>query len=228
MQEREVSTVDASPRAEHGGRWVSPPFGEIRRMLAELAADFARSNSAVYEIGCATPSVLPLLQSRCAPDVRFVCADASPTLAASRRDQVARIAGAREVLSVQIDWDRGVALRNASVALLANCPSRTRTVDQAALFADVLRGLNDGGCLLLVAPVRGQDSLFNNLFARHRIERHSRASQDRAPTPPRDHCADIASASTRQELRRALLRARFRSVDVFFEWYGTCAMAALK
>jgi tRNA (cmo5U34)-methyltransferase len=228
MQEREVSTVDASPRAEHGGRWVSPPFGEIRRMLAELAADFARSNSAVYEIGCATPSVLPLLQSRCAPDVRFVCADESPTLAASRRDQVARIAGAREVLSVQIDWDRGVALGNASVALLANCPSRTRTVDQTALFADVLRGLNDGGCLLLVAPVRGQDSLFNNLFARHRIERHYQASQDRAPPPQRDPCADMAAASTRQELRRALLRARFRSVDVFFEWYGTCAMAALK
>ena len=228
MQEREVSTVDASPRAEHCGRWVSPPFGEIRRMLAELAADFARSNSAVYEIGCTTPSVLPLLQSRCAPDVRFVCADESPTLAASRRDQVARIAGAREVLSVQIDWDRGVALRNASVALLANCPSRTRTIDQTALFADVLRGLNDGGCLLLVASVRGQDSLFNNLFARHRIERHPQASQHRALTPPRDQCEDIASASTRRELRRALLRARFRSVDVFFEWYGTCAMAALK
>lgn len=228
MQERDVSTVDANPRAEQVGRWASPPFVEIRRMLAELAADFARSNSAVYEIGCATPSVLPLLQSRCAPDVRFVCADESPTLAASRRDQVARIAGAREVLSVQIDWDRGIALRNASVALLAHCPSRTRRVDQSALFAEVLRGLNDGGCLLLVAPVRGQDSLFNNLFARHRIERQYQASQNRAPIPPRDHWEDFASASTRHELRRALLRARFRSVDVFFEWYGTCAMAALK
>jgi tRNA (cmo5U34)-methyltransferase len=228
MQEHEVITVEASLRAEHGGRWLSPPFGEIRRMLAELAADFARSGSAVYEIGCATPSVLPLLQSRCAPDVRFVCADESPTLAANRRDQVARIAGAREVLGVQIDWNRGIALRNASVALLASCPSPTRSVDQTALFADVLRGLNDGGCLLLVAPVRGQDSLFNNLFARHRIERHPRGNLDRALTMPRDDGADIASASTRQELRRALLRARFRSVAVFFEWYGTCAMVALK
>ena len=228
MQEREVITVEASQRAEHGERWLSPPFGEIRRMLAELAADFARPGSAVYEIGCATPSVLPLLQSRCAPDVRFVCADESPTLAANRRDQVARIAGAREVLSVQIDWNRGIALRNASVALLASFPSPTRSVDQTALFADVLRGLNDGGCLLLVAPVRGQDSLFNNLFARHRIERHPRSNLDRALKMPRDDGADIASASTRQELRRALLRARFRSVAVFFEWYGTCAMAALK
>ncbi len=92
-------------------------------------------------------------------------------------DQVARIAGAREVLGVQIDWNRGIALRNASVALLASCPSPMRSADQAALFADVLRGLNDGGCLLLVAPVRGQDSLFNNLFARHRIERHPRGNQ---------------------------------------------------
>jgi len=87
----------------------------------------------VYEIGCATPSVLPLLQSRCAPDVRFVCADESPTLAASRRDQVARIAGAREARSVLINWDRDVALRNVSVALLANCPSRARSRQVSAV-----------------------------------------------------------------------------------------------
>ncbi len=228
MREHEVITFEANLRAEHGRRGLSPPFGEIRRMLAELAADFARSGSAVYEIGCATPSVLPLLQSRCPPNVRFVCADESPTLAANRRDQVARIAGEREVLSAQIDWNRGIALRNASVALLASCPRPTRSVDQTALFADVHRGLNDGGCLLVVAPVRGQDSLFNNLFARHRIERHLPGNPDRAFETPRDDGVDIASANTRQELRRALLRARFRSVAVFFEWYGTCAMAALK
>jgi len=66
--------------------------------------------------------------------------------------------------------------------------------------------------------VRGHDSLFNNLSARRRIERRFQASEDRATPPPLDLCADIASASPRHELRRALLRARFRSVDVFFAW----------
>ncbi len=197
MQEHEAITVEASLRAEHGGRWLSPPFGEIRRMLAELAADFARSNSAVYEIGCATPSVLPLLQSRCAPDVRFVCADESPTLAANRRDQVrGSPARARSWACRSTGIEASHYEMQASYCSRAAPAGRVAT-DQTALFADVLRGLNDGGCLLLVAPVRGQDSLFNNLFARHRIERHPQGNLDRALThAARRLRADIASAST--------------------------------
>lgn len=196
------------------------PLGEeIRAMLADLAADFAKPFSSVYEIGCGCASVLPALHSRCPTDIRFICADDSPLRLARRREQLSRLGATREVSDVRVDFNQRVGVRNASVALMVLTLANARPIRRAALLADIHEGLNEGGCLLLVEPIRATSSLFNNLFARHLRERQPAIDHE----PP-----GCAAADTRQEICDALAQAGFREIEIFFEWYGGCGIAALK
>ncbi|MEP7245766.1 MAG: hypothetical protein ABI885_19120 [Gammaproteobacteria bacterium] len=228
MQGPDLTLLQFGPGIEDGRRGAMPLYGEIRRMMAELGADFAQPNSSVYEIGCAAASALPTMHARCAPNIKFVCVDESETLLARRRGQMAALMGQRKIEYVPGNLDEGLALRNASVVLMAWGLGRVRPLNRETLVKNLLHGLNDGGCLLLVEPVLGRSSLLNNLFARHRFDRRSRAAH--APDLPRqrDGGPDIEAVYTLDENRQLLLDAGFRSVEVFFKWYGMCAMTAVK
>lgn len=228
MHGLDLTLINSSFRAEDSPRGTTPLYGEIRTMLAELAADFAQPRTSVYEIGCASASVLPALHGRCSNDIRFVCIDESEALLARRREQLASIACERPVDGVRVDLNQGLALRNASVALMVQSLGLARPLNRAALIADVRRGLNDAGCLLLIEPVRGRNSLFNNLFARHRVARRAHPRREPQFTRPRDPGPDLEAIYTLEDTRDLLLQAGFRSIEVFFEWYGTCGIAAMK
>lgn len=210
------------------GRHIVPQFGEIRRMLVELASDFALPGTNVYEIGCETESVFPALHERCSRDIRFICADESDALLTRRRESTASLSPARQIDCIKIDISQGLVLRNASVVLMVLSLGLVHPLRRAARIADVHHGLIESGSLLLVEPMRGRNSIFNNLFARHSFERYW---QPRLASPfptDRDVNCKLDMAYTLDESRDALLRTGFRSVEVFFEWYGTCGLVAMK
>ena len=55
-----------------------PYYGEIQRMVCELAADFAEAGSDLYDIGCSTATTLLGLDAKVDPAVRFVGIDNAP------------------------------------------------------------------------------------------------------------------------------------------------------
>jgi len=228
MNGPDLTLLNFGASTEDGRRGAMPLYSEIRTMMGELGADFARPHTSVYEIGCAAASALPTLHTSCASHIKFVCVDESETLLARRRAQLAALTERRKIECVLGDLNEGLALRNASVVLMPWGLGRVKPLNREALVGDLLHGLNDGGCVLLVEPVLGRSSLINNLFARHRLDRRSRIPREPDLPRPRDGRPDVEAVYTLDENRQLLLEAGFRSVEVFFEWYGMCGMAAVK
>jgi tRNA (cmo5U34)-methyltransferase len=227
-----VGSVDQSllrlnvgaPRRGYSG---NPVLGELHRMLVDLASDFACRGTTVYELGC-TDSALPqLLHERLPDDISFVGTDDSEDRLSSCRKSLVPACLGRRIGFMRADLNQGIALRDASVVLMVSTLRTLQPFKRAPLMADIHRGLRDGGCLLVVEQMLGRDSLLNNLFASHGA--HRRLDGDLASASGQCEGRDDRLVPYSFAEEQALLTgAGFRSVEVFFKWYGVCGLIAVK
>ena len=206
-----------------------PFYVEIQRMVMELAADFAAPGSCVYDLGCSTGTTLLNLHGAVAPDVRFVGVDNSTEMLDKCRAKFASQGLTRPYELRCIDLNQGVAIDNASVAMMILTLQFIRPLYRDKLIADIYRGLNENGCLILVEKVLGEDSLFNRLFIKYYYDMKRRNGYSELEiTQKREALENVLVPYKLLENREMLLRTGFRYVDVFFKWYNFCAIVAVK
>ncbi|HEY5760480.1 MAG TPA: carboxy-S-adenosyl-L-methionine synthase CmoA [Steroidobacter sp.] len=206
-----------------------PFYAEIQRMVQELATDFAVADTNIYDCGCSTGTTFLQLDATVDPRVRFVGIDNSEQMLAKCREKLHEHGLKRSAELHCVDLNCGVEIENASVVLMILTLQFIRPLHRDRLIADIYRGLNDKGCLILVEKVLGEDSLFNRLFIEHYYELKRRNGySDIEITQKREALENVLVPYKLLENRELLLRTGFRHVDVFFKWYNFCAMVAVK
>lgn len=210
------------------GRSV-PFYAEMQRMITEMAVDFATPGSNVYDLGCSTGTTFLDLHPRLDPSVKFVGIDNSQEMLAKCRQKLTE-AGVDRPLELQCtDLNSGVPVRNASLAMLILTLQFVRPLHRDRLIADIHRGLNDNGCLILVEKVLGEDSIFNRLFINYYYEMKRRNGYSELEiTQKREALENVLIPYKLLENREMLMRTGFRYVDVFFKWYNFCGIVAVK
>src|SRR5688572_20067882 len=97
-----------------------PFYGELQRMIGELAADFAVDGTSIYDLGCSTANTFLSVAAQLRPDVnvRFVGIDSSEDMLrkAEQKLEVTRFPWTY-ALNRQ-DLNDGLHIENASVALM--------------------------------------------------------------------------------------------------------------
>jgi len=200
---------------------------EARTMLVELARDFATPGSSLYQLGVGENDLLPTLHSTLEPTVDFVGTYASEEHLERCRNGLDAAPCERRIDLIPADLNRGVAVRDASVVVMMSTSRSVHPFRRVPLIENVHRGLRPGGCALVVEHVRGRDSLLNNLFATYARERQ-RAAPGGAPHDFRHSNDDLLVASSLNEECELLSLGGFRSVEVFYKWYGLCGLIAIK
>ena len=212
------------------GRSV-PFYPEIQRMVAELAVDFVQDGTAVYDLGCSTGTTLLAIDQRLGEGakVRFVGLDSSPEMLARARAKLEG-AGFRHPFELRLaDLNDGLRIDGASVVMLVLTLQFVRPPHREALLRSLHEGLREGGCLILVEKVLGEDPTSNRLFIRHYYEFKRRNGYSELEIAQKRESLENVLVPYRLEENAALLRrVGFRNVDVFFKWYNFCAMVAMK
>jgi tRNA (cmo5U34)-methyltransferase len=206
-----------------------PFYAEIQRMVRELAADFAIPDTDIYDLGCSTGTTFLQLDSAVDQRIRFVGIDNSEEMLERCREKF-REHGLQRAFELRcIDLNHGAGIQNASVALMILTLQFIRPLHRDRLIADVYRGLNENGCLILVEKVLGEDSLFNRLFIKYYYDLKRRNGySDTEIAQKREALENVLVPYKLLENRELLLRTGFRYVDVFFKWYNFTAMVAVK
>jgi tRNA (cmo5U34)-methyltransferase len=206
-----------------------PFYGEIQRMIGETVADFAVEGTNIYDLGCSTGTTLVLLD-RCLPqNVKLIGMDASEEMLKRCRAKLAASGLQREYELICADFNQGIRLENASVVLMVLTLQFVRPLYRDKLISEIVRGLNDQGCLILVEKVLGEDSLFNRLFIKYYYEfkkRHGYSEMEIAQK--REALENVLVPYKLLENREVLVRSGFRYCDVFFKWYNFCGLIAVK
>jgi tRNA (cmo5U34)-methyltransferase len=206
-----------------------PFYVEIQRMIAEMAAEFAAPDTAVYDFGCSTGTTFLHLHPYLDPSVRFVGIDNSPEMLEKCRAKLRESGMERPYELRCADLNDGVRLEDASVVLLILTLQFVRPLNRDRLIADIYRGLRPNGCLLLVEKILGEDSLLNRLFIKYYYELKRRNGYSELEiTQKREALENVLVPYKLLENRELLLRTGFRYVDVFFKWYNFCGLIAVK
>jgi len=206
-----------------------PFYAEVQRMIGELAVDFAVEGTSVYDLGCSTGTTMIELDRLLAPGVKFVGVDNSEDMLAKCREKLAEHALRHPFDLVYADLNLGCPVENASLALMVLTLQFIRPLQRERLVADVFKGLNENGALILVEKVLGEESLFNRLFIEHYYDFKRRSGySDLEITQKREALENVLVPYKLLENREMLLRRGFRYVDVFFKWYNFCGIVAVK
>jgi tRNA (cmo5U34)-methyltransferase len=208
-----------------------PFYGEIQRMVAELAVDFAADGTTVYDHGCSTGTTILNIAAGLPKDVnvRFVGVDSSPEMLEVAATKLGGSDFGRPFELRHADLNSGIAIENASVVLLVLTLQFVRPLYREHLIRSIYEGMTDNGCLILVEKVLGENSTFNRLFINHYYEMKRRNGYSDLEIAQKREALENVLVPYRLEENKELLRGRgFRHVDQFFKWYNFCAIIAMK
>ena len=206
-----------------------PFYGEMQRMIAEIAKDYAMPASRIYDLGCATGTTFELLDPVIDPGVEFVGIDNAGEMLKRCREKLEAAGMTRPLKLECADLDKGCHIENASVVLLILTLQFLRPLNREALMRDVHAGMNESGCVILVEKVLGEDSLFNRQFINYYYDFKRRNGYSELEiAQKREALENVLVPYRLMENRELLLRTGFRHVDVFFKWYNFCGMIAVK
>jgi tRNA (cmo5U34)-methyltransferase len=206
-----------------------PFYGEIQRMVAELAQDIVQPGSNVYDLGCSTGTTLLMLDRALPADVNFIGVDDSRDMLVKCESKLREHQVKRKVDLECTDLHLGVEIKDASLALMVLTLQFLRPLHREHLVADVFKGLRENGGLILVEKVLGEDSHFNRLFIKHYYDFKRRNGYSETEiAQKREALENVLIPYKLLENRELLLKAGFRYVDVFFKWYNFCGIVAIK
>lgn len=206
-----------------------PFYGEIQRMVAELAADHAQSGTSVYDLGCSTGTTLIGLNALVAPDIRFVGVDDAAGML-EKCDVKLQEAGLTRPYELRVaDLQQGVDVSGASVVVLCLTLQFIRPVYREKLLKSIFQQMVPGGALILVEKILTEDSVFNRDYIKYYYDyKRRRDYSDMEISQKREALENVLIPYKLSENRHLLQEAGFATSETFFQWYNFAGLIALK
>jgi tRNA (cmo5U34)-methyltransferase len=206
-----------------------PFYPEIQRMTSEIAADYAVPGTNVYDLGCSTGTTLIGLDKILPKDINFVGLDYSEDMLVKARQKFRKCRIKRKHKFIRADLNTNVEINNASVVIFTLTLQFVRPLKRKAVIENIARGINRGGCLILVEKVLSLDSTLNRLFINYYYNFKKRQGYSQLEiSQKREALENILIPYRPEENRHLLLESGFKECDIFFKWYNFCGMVALK
>jgi tRNA (cmo5U34)-methyltransferase len=206
-----------------------PYYGEMQRMMAELAADYAKPGTDVYDLGCATGTTMIGMNTTVAEDIRFIGIDDSPEMLDKCRVKLQEAGLTRPYDLRMADLNGDVDISNASVVALCLTLQFVRPIYREKLLKSVFDGLQSGGVLILVEKILAEDSVFNREFIKHYYNYKRRNNySDMEISQKREALENILIPYKLSENITLLRDIGFEHCEVFFKWYNFSGLIARK
>jgi tRNA (cmo5U34)-methyltransferase len=206
-----------------------PFYGEMQRMIAELAADHAQPNTNVYDLGCSTGTTMIGMDTMMAPDIRFIGVDDSADML-TKCDAKLKEAGVVRPYSLELaNLQEQVEIKNASVVVLCLTLQFIRPIHREKLLKKIVEGLVPNGVLILVEKILTEDSVYNRDFIKYyyNYKRRNQYSEMEI-SQKREALENVLIPYKLSENIMLLREAGLEQCEVFFKWYNFSGLIAIK
>lgn len=206
-----------------------PFYGEIQRMMAELAADYSKPGTDVYDLGCATGATLIGMNTAIAQDIRFIGIDDSPEMLEKCRTKLVEANFQRPFELRVADLNNSVEISNASVVVLCLTLQFVRPIYREKLLKSIADGLHSGGILILVEKILAEDSALNRDFIKYYYNYKRRNQYSEMEISQKREALENILIPYKLSENIAMLRdTGFSHCEVFFKWYNFSGLIACK
>lgn len=206
-----------------------PYYGEIQRMISELAGDHAQEGTNVYDLGCSTGTTMIGMDVSVPSDIKFIGIDDAAEML-EKCDGKLKEAGVVRPYELQVaDLHQGAQIHNASVVVLCLTLQFIRPIHREKLLKSIIDGMVPNGVLILVEKILTEDSIFNRDYIKYYYNYKRR-----------NHYSEMEISQKREALENVLIpyklsenihmlrEAGFGSCEVFFKWYNFSGLIAIK
>lgn len=206
-----------------------PMYLEFQRMITEIANDFVRPDTSLYDLGCSTGTTFLSLNNVIDKSVRFVGIDDSQEMLESCRKNLIDN-GVTRPLELQLaDLNRDVVINNASVVVLCLTLQFVRPINRLKLIKSIYDQLNPQGCIILIEKILGETNDFNRKFIRYYYDMKRRNNYDEMEiAQKREALENVLIPYKLSENVQLLLESGFQSCETFFKWYNFSGLVAIK
>ncbi len=206
-----------------------PYYGEIQRMMAELAADHAREETFVYDLGCSTGTTMIGMDTMVNQNIRFIGVDDSQEMLDKCKSKLMEIGFSRPYELRCADLGQGVKIENASVVVLCLTLQFVRPLYRERMLNDIYNGLNSGGVLILVEKILAEEANFNRDFINYYYNYKRRNNYSELEISQKREALENVLVPYKLSENITLLRDRgFSHCEVFFKWYNFAGLIATK
>src|SRR5436190_4034342 len=206
-----------------------PYYGEIQRMMAELAADHAKPGADVYDLGCSTGTTMIGMDTMVNQNIRFIGVDDSQEMLDKCKSKLLELGFSRDYELRCADLNKGVRITNASVVVLCLTLQFVRPIYRERILKNIYDGLNSGGALILVEKILAEDSLFNRDFIEYYYNYKRRNNYSEMEISQKREALENVLVPYKLSENITLLRDQgFAHCEIFFKWYYFAGIIASK
>jgi len=206
-----------------------PFYGELQRMMGEMAADFAVEGTSLYDLGCSTCATFLELDPVIPRNVRFVGVDFSSEMLERGKEKLSQHDFSRDHELICADLNENVPVENASVVIMNLTLQFIRPVRRNQVMRTIAAGTKKGGCLLVIDKVLSRDSQFNRAFIKYYYAFKRRNGYSELEiAQKREALENVLIPYRLEENFELFLDSGFSQCEVFFRWYNFCGMIATK
>ncbi|HEY0653754.1 MAG TPA: carboxy-S-adenosyl-L-methionine synthase CmoA [Chryseosolibacter sp.] len=206
-----------------------PYYLEMQRMIGELAQEYARVGTNVYDLGCSTGTTMKNMDNTVDQRIKFIGVDDSNQMLKQCEENL-KTAGMRRTFElINVDLNKGIHIENASVVVLCLTLQFIRPLYRVKLLEQIRSGLVDGGCLILVEKILGEESSLNRNFIKYYYDFKKRNNYSEMEiAQKREALENVLVPYKLSEDIDMLLTSGFSHCEVFFKWYNFAGMIAFK
>jgi tRNA (cmo5U34)-methyltransferase len=206
-----------------------PFYGEMQRMTAEIAGQFAHEGTKLYDLGCATGTTFAILDPILPPGVGFVGIDNSQSMLDQAHAKLEDLRSRRTLELVCADLHDGLAIDNASVVVMTLTLQFVRPLYRERIIKQIFDGMAPKGALIIFEKLVLSDSMLNRMYIEFYYEMKRRNGYSEVEIAKKREALENVLVPYRVEENMALLReAGFTHVEEFFRWYNFCGLIAVK
>ena len=206
-----------------------PFYGEMQRMMAELAANHAVEGSFVYDLGCSTGTTMIGMDTMVPSEIKFIGVDDSQEMLDKCKSKLMELGFSRPYELRCADLGQGVKIENASVVVLCLTLQFVRPIYRERLIKNILDGLNPGGVLILVEKILAEESSFNRDFIDYYYNYKRRNQYSELEISQKREALENVLVPYKLSENISLLRDQgFAHCEVFFKWYNFAGLIATK
>jgi len=206
-----------------------PYYGEMQRMVAELAADHAKEGSSIYDLGCSTGTTMIGMNTMVDNNIRFVGVDDSQEMLDKCKSKLQEMGFTRPYDLHCGDLTQNLKIENASVVVLCLTLQFVRPIYREKLLRDIFAGINPGGALILVEKILAEESRYNRDFIKYYYNYKRRNNYSELEISQKREALENVLIPYKLSENISLLRdCGFDHCEVFFKWYNFAGLIAVK
>jgi len=206
-----------------------PFYGEVQRMVSELAKKHVQSHTKVYDLGCSTGTTLIQMSKLLPEDVELIGIDDSKEMITKCREKLNSLSAHREIALDVVDITREVPVQGASVVTMVLVLQFIRPINRLDIVRKIHAGLRDKGVLILVEKILTEEPSFNREYIDYYYDFKRRNDYSELEiSQKREALENVLIPYKTSENIAMLKEAGFSEVEVFFRWYNFIGIIAKK